>query len=194
MRNQHLGDPPKKSDCQLVSYLAPSHLFATDELALLFTGSPAPPTAHEHAKLHQQAHEPASESIEVEVEVYEENVDNEDERLPDGRLASAAVAIPPSLDSDSSSSATAPSAPPPGSSSPDPDPSLHVIHPSLQGGPDVLGLAHPLFTIMQLGVDRRLLVNRKRQLKMYRVWMQGKFQRTEADGAPLVAEHNAGTS
>lgn len=36
---------------------------------------------------------------------------------------------------------------------------------------------HPLFTTEQLGVDRRLLVNRKRQLKMYRVWMQGKFRR-----------------
>jgi tRNAThr (cytosine32-N3)-methyltransferase len=36
---------------------------------------------------------------------------------------------------------------------------------------------HPLFTIEQLGVDRRLLVNRKRQLKMYRVWMQGKFRK-----------------
>ncbi|KAF8728493.1 hypothetical protein AX14_006577 [Amanita brunnescens Koide BX004] len=35
----------------------------------------------------------------------------------------------------------------------------------------------PLFTIEQLGVDRRLIVNRKRQLKMYRVWMQGKFRR-----------------
>jgi tRNAThr (cytosine32-N3)-methyltransferase len=69
-----------------------------------------------------------------------------------------------------------------------------VIHPSLQGGPDVLGLVHPLFTITQLGVGRRLLVNRKRQLKMYRVWMQGKFQRTEADGTPLVVELSAGTS
>jgi hypothetical protein len=45
---------------------------------------------------------------------------------------------------------------------------------------------------MQLGVDRRLLVNRKRQLKMYRVWMQGKFQRTEADGLPLVVERDTG--
>jgi len=36
---------------------------------------------------------------------------------------------------------------------------------------------HPLFTIEQLGADRRLLINRKRQLKMYRVWMQGKFQK-----------------
>lgn len=35
----------------------------------------------------------------------------------------------------------------------------------------------PGFTAEQLGVDRRLLVNRKRQLKMYRVWMQGKFRK-----------------
>ncbi|KAG8739513.1 hypothetical protein FRC10_005543 [Ceratobasidium sp. 414] len=32
-----------------------------------------------------------------------------------------------------------------------------------------LGVAHPLFTISGMGVDRRLLVNRKRQLQMYRV-------------------------
>lgn len=37
--------------------------------------------------------------------------------------------------------------------------------------------AHPLFAVEQLGVDRRLIVNRKRQLKMYRVWMQGKFRK-----------------
>ncbi|EPQ56165.1 methyltransferase [Gloeophyllum trabeum ATCC 11539] len=36
---------------------------------------------------------------------------------------------------------------------------------------------HPLFATEQLGVDRRLLVNRKRQLKMYRIWMQGKFRK-----------------
>ncbi|KAJ1306679.1 hypothetical protein OPQ81_007672 [Rhizoctonia solani] len=41
----------------------------------------------------------------------------------------------------------------------------------------VLGVPHPLFSITQLGVDRRLLVNRKRQLQMYRVWMQGKFRK-----------------
>ncbi|KZT69268.1 methyltransferase [Daedalea quercina L-15889] len=35
----------------------------------------------------------------------------------------------------------------------------------------------PLFAIEQLGVDRRLIVNRKRQLKMYRVWMQAKFRK-----------------
>ncbi|EJD48093.1 methyltransferase [Auricularia subglabra TFB-10046 SS5] len=46
----------------------------------------------------------------------------------------------------------------------------------------IFGAAHPdteagkpMFAVDKLGVDRRLLVNRKRQLKMYRVWMQGKF-------------------
>ena len=37
---------------------------------------------------------------------------------------------------------------------------------------------HSLKTV-QVGVDRRLLMNRKRQLKMYRVWMQGVFQKPE---------------
>jgi len=36
---------------------------------------------------------------------------------------------------------------------------------------------HPLFTTEKLGVDRRLIVNRKRQVKMYRVWMQGVFKK-----------------
>ena len=184
--------PPKKKLTSIWPRLF--HFFAADELALLFTGLPAPPTAHAHAQLlQQQAHESVFESTEAEID--EENGADEDERLPDERLASASAlaSIPLSLDSDSSSSAASPSGPlPAGSSSP--DPSMHVIHPSLQGSPNVLGLAHPLFTITQLGIDRRLLVNRKRQLKMYRVWMQGKFQRTEADGAPLVADLNPGTS
>lgn len=38
-------------------------------------------------------------------------------------------------------------------------------------------LQYPLFSIDQLRVDRRLLLNRKRQLKMYRVWMQAKFRK-----------------
>lgn len=153
----------------------------------MFTGSNAPPNAHAHAQL-QQAHGSASDLTEV--DVNEENGDDEDERLPDGRLVSSAIL--PSLDSDSSST-EAPGGPLPGSSH-EHGPSPHVIHPSLQSSPDVLGLAHPLFSIMQLGVDRRLLVNRKRHLKMYRVWVQGKFKRTEAEGAPLVVELNTGTS
>ncbi|KAF8316673.1 methyltransferase [Clavulina sp. PMI_390] len=42
---------------------------------------------------------------------------------------------------------------------------------------DLAQLPHPLFSIVQLRVDRRLLLNRKRQLKMYRVWMQAKFRK-----------------
>ena len=49
-----------------------------------------------------------------------------------------------------------------------------IIHPNLAS---LSANYHPLFAIDQLGVDRRLLVNRKRQLKMYRVWMQGKFMK-----------------
>lgn len=49
-----------------------------------------------------------------------------------------------------------------------------IIHPLLltpsEGG-------HPLFGIEQLGIDRRMIVNRKRKLKMYRVWMQAKFRK-----------------
>lgn len=33
------------------------------------------------------------------------------------------------------------------------------------------------FEIASLGVDRRLLVNRQRKLKMYRCWMQGRFRK-----------------
>ncbi|EEB98375.1 hypothetical protein MPER_02127, partial [Moniliophthora perniciosa FA553] len=58
----------------------------------------------------------------------------------------------------------------------------HNIHPNLLNPSfphrDLSGSpVHPLFSIEQLGIDRRLLVNRKRQLKMYRVWMQGVFRK-----------------
>ncbi|KAK4455760.1 S-adenosyl-L-methionine-dependent methyltransferase [Podospora aff. communis PSN243] len=35
----------------------------------------------------------------------------------------------------------------------------------------------PLFEVEELGVDRRLLVNRAKKLKMYRCWLQGKFKK-----------------
>lgn len=35
----------------------------------------------------------------------------------------------------------------------------------------------PLFETEELGVDRRMLVNRARKLKMYRCWIQGRFRK-----------------
>jgi len=52
----------------------------------------------------------------------------------------------------------------------------NLIHPVLQTSFKECP-PHPLFSIEQLAADRRLIVNRKRQLKMYRIWMQGKFRK-----------------
>jgi len=38
------------------------------------------------------------------------------------------------------------------------------------------------FEVLDIGVDRRLLVNRQKQLKMYRCWMQGRFRKTPTPG------------
>ncbi|KAF2810147.1 methyltransferase [Mytilinidion resinicola] len=37
----------------------------------------------------------------------------------------------------------------------------------------------PAFEVIHIGVDRRMLVNRQRKLKMYRCWMQAVFRKTE---------------
>lgn len=45
----------------------------------------------------------------------------------------------------------------------------------------VQGSPKPLFHIVSLGADRRMIVNRKKELKMYRCWMQGHFKKPLLD-------------
>ena len=46
----------------------------------------------------------------------------------------------------------------------------------------------PAFEIVHFGVDRRMLVNRQRKLKMYRCWMQAVFRKPGADAASNCTE------
>lgn len=46
-----------------------------------------------------------------------------------------------------------------------------------EAAPEPVPEEPPLFDIEDLGVDRRLLVNRAKKLKMYRCWMQGRFRK-----------------
>jgi len=129
------------------------YFFELDELALLFTGSTVPMT------------QKTTETTQV----------MEDMEPQATAPMHSTLTFKSPLESDSSVNlGTGFSAPL--------DPSTHVatsaspliIHPN---GASLSANDHPLFAIDQLGVDRRLLVNRKRQLKMYRVWMQGKFMK-----------------
>lgn len=45
------------------------------------------------------------------------------------------------------------------------------------GAGDNKSESQPGFDIEELGVDRRLLVNRAKKLKMYRCWLQGRFRK-----------------
>lgn len=102
-------------------------------------------------------------------EVVDEDEDNEPTSLPaPSQTASPASHTP--VDISNPGSDDTPSLP---SSGPSSDVHHNLLRPLAHCPP------HPLFTIEQLGIDRRLLVNRKRQLKMYRIWMQGKFRKAE---------------
>lgn len=120
----------------------------TDELALLFTGSRVS-SAHKTTDTTQVAEESEADDVTC-------------------LEASPSPQLPASIPETDPHNADLTTEPVPNSRS--------YVHPNLY-----TQLAHcpphPLFAIEQLGVDRRLLVNRKRQLKMYRVWMQGKFQK-----------------
>ena len=49
---------------------------------------------------------------------------------------------------------------------------------------------NPRFSILNLGVDRRLLVNRAKKIKMHRCWLQGRFVKLPQGVPTEVAEHS----
>ena len=141
-------------------FLTKFNRISLDDLAFLFTGSPAPPSAQVVTTTEQEA--------------VEESVD--DGPLLNSGLSGTTEQVQQWSDitaqrahqaSSSNNQLTSPGAS-----------SSSTSHPSQISRAALLAdLNHPLFSLEQLGVDRRLLVNRKRQLKMYRVWMQGKFKK-----------------
>jgi tRNAThr (cytosine32-N3)-methyltransferase len=122
-----------------------------DELAILFTGSRVLPTQEKEDSIG------ISEAADIQTE------SNANVYISDHSPASCLTAL-----------SHTPSQEPPNTTS-------SILPPSTTGSihPNLLSASNRppqcLFAIKKLGVDRRLQVNRKRQLKMYRVWMQGTF-------------------
>lgn len=95
------------------------------------------------------------------------------EELPSGELVPTSAL--PSLDTTPSSSRpSTPSHPTPDSVAPAPASTPSPASLAVQRGESLTPLR---FELLKLGVDRRLLLNRKRQLKMFRVWMQGRWRK-----------------
>lgn len=126
-----------------------AQLLITDELALLFSGSPAPPESYTISA------RPAIEE------------DLEGTLLRD---VTPSIETPPEPVIEPDPANERPLSPL------DTGPKFRVLHPNLESRA-FLELPHPLFETVVLAPDSRLLVNRKRQLKMHRIWMQGKFRK-----------------
>ncbi|KAF5316640.1 hypothetical protein D9619_006243 [Psilocybe cf. subviscida] len=149
------------------------YFFELDELSLLFTGAKASSAASQPTDT--TTTEVMQDGDEGGVALITETNETEETSISD----------PVALTSKSGSRVTLPDATEDGTEATEshvhqtpkqPSPTASLIHPNLLA-PLAGCPAHPLFVAEQLGVDRRLIVNRKRQLKMYRVWMQGKFQK-----------------
>lgn len=129
-----------------------------DELALLFTGSKAPASAHTGpAATPECSTDPEGEdTVSLSLDHLSLTEPGVAEQLPAFPIQTQPPQIHPLLFPPSSSGS--------GSSL-----SEHAL-------PTLL-LNHPLFSVDHLGVDRRLIVNRKRKVKMHRVWVQGIFRK-----------------
>jgi len=129
------------------------YFFELDELPLLFSGTKATPAQKEAGN--------------TEPVIEEETDDSGPVSTSSSQIHSPSCGTPTPADAIETTSFPL-------------SPSESTVHPLLldplanapSGCP-----AHPLFSVEQLGIDRRLIVNRKRQIKMYRVWMQGKFKK-----------------
>ncbi|OCH96299.1 methyltransferase [Obba rivulosa] len=147
------------------------YFFELDELALLFSGAPAPQASKTETK------------TEV-VEEYDDAPDSEGASPNHTPAPSRASPSPAPQAADNVATASSPTSLNAFVSRPhSPTFPFARIHPVLQqpSGDASLGaggdVRHPLFSVERLGIDRRLIVNRKRQIKMYRVWMQGMFRK-----------------
>ena len=130
-----------------------------DELALLFSGSHAPPESY------------AISAQPVVVEELEEDAG------ASSRDITPLIDTPPEPTIHPDPLPTSDSVPSPVADRPDSGSKSRALHPKFESQA-FFDIPHPLFEIVVLAPDRRLLVNRKRQLKMYRIWMQGKFRKT----------------
>ncbi|EJF64335.1 methyltransferase [Dichomitus squalens LYAD-421 SS1] len=140
------------------------YFFELDELALLFTGAPAPAASKVHKAIQIMEETEATDDSEPRRSPTPYSPSELYNEIQPGSVTPVLTEVASSLSS-LSVEETQRSVPKTG-----------AIHPVLTQS-HTGESRHPLFAIQQLGVDRRLIVNRKRQLKMYRVWMQGNFRK-----------------
>ncbi|KAJ7105113.1 methyltransferase [Mycena crocata] len=145
------------------------YFFEMDELSLLFTGARAEQTPQD---------------------VTTEVVEDETEDATSIAALESGISTPTPVAASKAMPLTTEVTPPPPSGKTPPPPSEEASLPSEETTPPPISVATPqihpsllsspppaLFETEQLGIDRRLLLNRKRQVKMYRVWMQAKFRK-----------------